>query len=139
LSETLAAEVIPEPKLAYFRARLSNRLHELVLATFLRAEKQDGLTRAELAKRVGRGPEQISRWFASPGNWEIATVSDLLLGMGYEPALSAIDLREDASPELGEDVSLASLNLAAANDPAIQPFSGLLGPTPSPTAAGALG
>lgn len=110
LSEVLEAEVIPEPYLAYFRARLSNRLHELVLSTFLKVEKH--LSRADLAKRVGRKPEQITRWFASPGNWTLDTVSDLLIGMGYEPELSVTELKQRAPNQERKSTQLPDATLS---------------------------
>jgi len=108
LSEILDGDVIPEGKLAYFRARFSNRLHELVLSTFLKREKESQLSRAELARRLGRKPEQITRWFASPGNWEISTVSDLLLGMGFEPDVFLVDLIQAIGTHDPEQVDLSA-------------------------------
>lgn len=75
--------------LAYFRGRLSNRIHELVLSEFLNQERAGKVTRAELARRVRRKPEQLSRWLGTPGNWTLDTLSDLLLGMGLEPSIHA--------------------------------------------------
>jgi hypothetical protein len=75
--------------LAYFRGRLSNRIHELVLSEFLNQERVGKITRAQLARRVRRKPEQLSRWLGTPGNWTLDTLSDLLLGMGLEPAIHA--------------------------------------------------
>jgi hypothetical protein len=46
------------------------------------------ISKADLARRIGRKPEQISRWLGAAGNWTIDTVSDLLLGMSAEPELS---------------------------------------------------
>jgi hypothetical protein len=86
LTEILEGEVIPLGKLAYFRERLRNRLHQLVIREFVRQEDINRLTRAELARRIGRAPEQITRWLGAPGNWTLDTVSDLMLGMGTEPA-----------------------------------------------------
>ncbi|WP_416242631.1 hypothetical protein ACLSSQ_10435 [Azospira sp. APE16] len=74
--------------LAYFRGRLSNRIHELVLAEFLAQEREGKTTRSCLARRIRRKPEQVTRWFGSPGNWTLDTLSDLLIGMGMEPTLS---------------------------------------------------
>jgi hypothetical protein len=85
LTEILEGEVIPLGKLAYFRERLRNRLHQLVIREFVRQEDIHRLTRAELARRIGRAPEQITRWLGAPGNWTLDTVSDLMLGMGTEP------------------------------------------------------
>ena len=92
LSEILSAEEIPLNKLAYFRGRLSNRIHELVLEEFMRLESEGKINRAVLAGRIGKEPAQITSWLGSAGNWTIDTLSDLMLGMGLEPSLSSINL-----------------------------------------------
>lgn len=104
LSEILQGGRISERKLAYFRARFKNRLHELVLSTFLGLEKQQAISRASLAKRLARKPEQITRWLGAPGNWELDTVSDLLLGMGYEARLSAIPLADSEGVQSSQEI-----------------------------------
>jgi len=94
LSEILSGQPIPIGKLAYFRARLSNKIHELVLSEFMRLERENKISRAELARRIRRKPEQVTRWLGAPGNWTLETFSDLLLGMGYEPQLSLSHLAD---------------------------------------------
>lgn len=84
--------------LAYFRGRLSNRVHELVLTEFAAQEREGNTNRAELARKIGRKPEQITRWLGSPGNWTMDTFSDLLLGMGLEPELSVRSLPNMRAP-----------------------------------------
>ena len=86
--------VIPPEKLSYFRERLRNRLHELVLLEFMRQEDSYRLTKKELAERIGRRPEQVIRWLGAPGNWTLDTVSDLLLGMASEPDFEVVLLKE---------------------------------------------
>jgi hypothetical protein len=81
LSEISKGEPIPIGKLAYFRERFRDRLYELVASEFLKKERAGELTRADLARRIGRKPEQINRWLGAPGNWTIETVSDLLLAI----------------------------------------------------------
>lgn len=61
----------------YFRQRQRNRFYELVIREFLKS----GLTKAALARRMGRKPEQITRWLSAPSNWTLDTVSDLLLAI----------------------------------------------------------
>lgn len=78
-------------QIAYHRARLRNRLHQLVLQHFRELEA-NGLTRAELARRLYKRPEVITRLLAPPGNWTLDTLSDLLLGMGGEPELGIATL-----------------------------------------------
>ena len=88
LSEILEGKEIPPGKIAYFRERLRNRLYDLVVTEFLSQQKTQQLTRADVARRIGRRPEQLTRWLGAPGNWTLDTVSDLLLAMGAEPEFS---------------------------------------------------
>jgi hypothetical protein len=76
LSEIEGDGPLTEGTLAYFRERQRNRVHEFVLREFIKS----GLSRADFARRIGKAPEQITRWLAAPGNWELDTISDFLLG-----------------------------------------------------------
>jgi hypothetical protein len=84
LSEIQNRAPIPPGKRAYFQTRLKNRLYNFVVTKFLEEERAGNLTRAELARRIGRKPEVITRILKSPGNWRLDTVSDLLLGIAGE-------------------------------------------------------
>ena len=73
--------------LAYFRERQRNRIHELVFREFIKS----GMTKTQLAQRMGRSLSRVTKWLAAPGNWELDTVSDFLLAIGaaeIEPSLS---------------------------------------------------
>jgi hypothetical protein len=83
LSET-ASRAFSPGTLVYYRARFRNRLYDLVLSKFRQAEANEGLTRAELARRTGRRPEVVTRLLGAPGNWRLDTVSDLLMGIAGE-------------------------------------------------------
>lgn len=69
---------------AYFQARLRNRLFNLVLSKFRERADAGELTKAQLARRMGRKPEVVNRLLGAPGNWTIDTVSDLLLAIAGE-------------------------------------------------------
>jgi hypothetical protein len=89
--------------LGYFRERQRLRLYELVMREFLRT----GITKAELARRMGRKPEQITRWLGAPGNWTLDTISDLLLAIsGGELSASVTHpfaaVHEAPAPQEGE-------------------------------------
>jgi len=96
LSEIIDGSRIPDEKLNYFRARLKNRLHAMVLTQFIKLVDDKQFTKADLARRLGKKPEQITRWLGVPGNWTLDTVSDLLLGMGFEPTLATSNLAQGA-------------------------------------------
>lgn len=80
LSEILEGKPIPAGKLAYFRERFRDHLYDLVLSEF-KAREKEGLKKSDIAKRIRRSPEQITRWLGAPGNWTLETVSDLLLAV----------------------------------------------------------
>ena len=93
LSEVLNGGRIPLGTLSYFRERFRDRLYDLVLDEFFKQEEKTGLTRADVARRIGRRPEQITRWFGAPGNWTLETVSDLLLAIAKsEPGMLLLPL-----------------------------------------------
>lgn len=77
---------------AYFRERTRNNLYDLVLSTFVRGAKENGLKKADLARRLKKRPEQITRWLSGPGNWTLDTATDLLLAMGVELEFSGNQL-----------------------------------------------
>lgn len=64
----------------YFQERLRNRLYDLVIKEFEQYQEA-GHNQVQLANRLGKRSEQISRWLSSPGNLTLDTVSDLLLGL----------------------------------------------------------
>src|SRR5258708_22767662 len=74
---------IPEAKRAYFQARLRNRLFNFIVEKFLQ-EQQRGLTKAALARRIGKTPDVGNRWLLPPSNLPLDTVSDLLLCIAAE-------------------------------------------------------
>ena len=93
LSKVLNGDKIPLGTLSYFRERFRDRLYDLVMEEFLKQDAESGLTRAEVARRIGRRPEQITRWFGAPGNWTLETVSDLLLAVAQsEPDVTLLPL-----------------------------------------------
>lgn len=79
---------ISENTLAYLQERAKSRLYDYVLKKFLEEEKC-GLTRAQLARRIGKSPEVITRMLGAPGNWTIETLADLLVGISSEEILPA--------------------------------------------------
>jgi hypothetical protein len=79
---------IPRKTLEFFRNRFRQQLFDLVLLEYQKQE-QEGFTKRELARRISRRPEQITRWLSAPSNWTLETVSDLLLAISEaEPTVS---------------------------------------------------
>jgi hypothetical protein len=95
--EILSDKPISTGILSYFRTRLRLTLHSLILDGFL---QQKHLTKAGLARRIGRKPEVINRLLANPGNWTVDTISDLLLAIGAELHLTLVPLLPQHRPDV---------------------------------------
>jgi hypothetical protein len=74
---------IPRAKRAYFQQRLRNRIFNFLLEKFEEARGK-GLTKAALARRIEKSPEQISRWLGAPSNLTLDVTCELLLGIAAE-------------------------------------------------------
>jgi hypothetical protein len=74
---------IPRAKRAYFQQRLRNSFFNYLLTKF-EAARAKGLTKATLARRIEKSPEQITRWLGSPSNLTLDVACELLLGIAAE-------------------------------------------------------
>jgi hypothetical protein len=85
LSKPTGCQRIEPWEFAYFQARNKSRAHELVLNLF----ENSGLSQADLARRMGKRPEVVSRLLGAPGNWGLDTLCDLLF------AISGAEIKYD--------------------------------------------
>ena len=97
---------ISKGKLAYLRARYKGNVHNVVLDEF----EKSGISKAEIARRLGMRPEQITRLLASPSNMTLDTLSNLLFAIaGKEPDTKALELGEmDTATPVKRDLSMDS-------------------------------
>lgn len=91
MANTSRTSRLTEREIFYFRQRYKNRVFQAV-AAFFAARAEGGLTKSELAARLGKDPAQVTRWFSGPGNWTLETVSDLLLAMNAEMSSEVLEL-----------------------------------------------
>jgi hypothetical protein len=84
LSNPTGDNRVPLGTLGYFQARNKRRAYSLVMKEF----RKSGLSQADLARRLGKGPDVVCRLLGGPGNWTLDTVSDLLFAIsGAAPTL----------------------------------------------------
>jgi DNA-binding phage protein len=93
ISQTQLDQALSEPEikkfwLGYFQENFRQEIQQQIIELFDFLKAKKGLTRADLARKIGRRPEQVTRWLSSPTNLESDTISDIALGMGMIPKLT---------------------------------------------------
>lgn len=79
--------------LSYINARIRRRAYNLVVREF----KRSGITQATLARRWGKSADQVSRFLARPGNWELNTLTEALFVIsGAIPSFGVNHVNEQA-------------------------------------------
>jgi Helix-turn-helix len=71
---------------ATFRARFTMDAYRTIVSSFMNREAE-GLTRQELANRLGVHKSVISRRLSGATNLTLGVISDMARGMGYRPEL----------------------------------------------------
>lgn len=89
MSQTQLMRALDEAELGefwigYFRERFRGEINDQLLEAF----QASGLSKADLARKLKRRPEQITRWLAAPNNLEADTLADLAVALGMVPKIS---------------------------------------------------
>lgn len=83
------------PELSYFRERLRNRIHDLMLESF----HKEAADIAELSRKMNKRPEQIAQILGAPGNLTLETISDFFLALGLDVDVSTAPLAKMKAAE----------------------------------------
>jgi hypothetical protein len=87
LDQALSESEIKKFWLGYFQEGFREEVHQQLLEMFEQMQSKQRFTRSDLARKIGRRPEQVTRWLSAPTNLESDTISDMALGMGYVPRI----------------------------------------------------
>jgi hypothetical protein len=83
---------------AYFRQRQKNRVFTELVSFFAQEAERSGMTKKELAELLAKDPAQITRWLSAPSNFELDTLSDILLALGAEMDHRIVRFADRAKP-----------------------------------------
>tara|TARA_R110002074_G_scaffold384791_1_gene565650 strand:- start:972 stop:1475 length:504 start_codon:yes stop_codon:yes gene_type:complete len=84
LSEIEGNDPLSDGARAYLCERVKNDYYDFILTKFHEANKTNGLTQADIARRLNLGPDRVSKMLGAPGNWTIDTATLLLLAICRE-------------------------------------------------------
>ena len=68
----------------YYRKRHKNRVFAALASFFAEEAERTGVSKKDIAARLGRDPASITRWLSNPSNLTLDTISDLLLALDAE-------------------------------------------------------
>jgi transcriptional regulator with XRE-family HTH domain len=80
--------------LVFFRQQNRNKIFEKLITFFAKRAESDGLTKRDVAAFLGKDPAQITRLLSGPANWELDTISDLILALEADIEYEIADLRD---------------------------------------------
>lgn len=84
--ENTSSKLTPRKKrdVAYYRQRQRNRVFTEIVSFLADEMQKRGITKKDLAVALGKDPAQITRLFSAPSNFELDTLSDILLALDAE-------------------------------------------------------
>jgi transcriptional regulator with XRE-family HTH domain len=105
-----------------YRRRLQNRLQRLLRKAFRDEQKRTNLTQKELAERIDKDKSKVNQWLSIPSNLTLETISDLLLGLGFDLDEFSITRMADLIYEADQitvpfDTTLNTLNNLVVGNP----------------------
>ena len=83
---------IPKDELDYYAAILKSSIFHQLITTFLRKQKEEGLTRTTIARRLGVSPSLITRRLDGDANMTLETLSHLAHAMNCRIETNLTDL-----------------------------------------------
>lgn len=127
LDQALSEPILPRFWRGYFQEAFREQVQQQLLEHFEYLKGKTGLSRSELARKIERRPEQVTRWLSSPTNLESDTIADVALGMGLVPKITfeAVRVGTAVNTNQAHSVQIKTTSTGSVatkrNDPHFQP------------------
>ena len=115
---------------AYYRRRQQNHVFAAIAQLFAEEAEKGEISKKELAELLGRDPSQITRWLSAPSNFELDTISDILLALGAEMDHRVVRFAERAKSNIAHPL-IAPYLVQAPQDVKIYVSPAYYGRTPA--------
>jgi hypothetical protein len=102
---------------AYYRQRQKNHVAAALLEFFIEEAERINVTRKDWAEAAGKDPAQLTRWLTSPSNFELDTLSDLLLALGAEMEHRIVRFSDQPRPNFVHPLMADSGGITASSQP----------------------
>jgi hypothetical protein len=94
MHKPVPGERVPADTRDYLRARAKRHAYDLIM----RELAKSGISRAELARRLGKGADRVSKMLGGPSNWTIITLADLLFAINAGVPKYSVDYPLERKP-----------------------------------------
>ena len=85
---------LSKAQLGYLSTRALHKAYDAMVAAYEELAESKGVTKAFVARRLGKKPEQITRWFGGPSNMTMETYAQIFAALGREPVFESRNLSQ---------------------------------------------
>lgn len=83
---------------AYYKQRQKNLIFTELTAFFAEEAARRGISKKDLAEALSKDPAQITRWLSGPTNFELDTLTEILLALDAELEHRVVRFADKPSP-----------------------------------------
>jgi hypothetical protein len=97
---------------SYYRQRQKNRVFSSLVELFANEAAHTGVTKKDLAEALSKDPSQITRWLSAPSNFELDTLSDILLALGAQMEHRIVRFADASKPNYAHPLIAPYMNVS---------------------------
>lgn len=108
---------------AYYKQRQKNLIFAELAAFFAEEAERRGISKKDLAEALSKDPAQITRWLSGPSNFELDTLTEILLALDAEMEHRIVRFGDKPTPNYVHPIIARIVSSKLASSP--KPLGGL--------------